>query len=147
MGEKSCIGFAFGDIKHTTMFPSDVKTQILPQIIDKSKVNKKKAAACMHSVGLHDCLKDTLSSVPGVIICADGHNPGDLKHYLKLLFGRDYDEEKIMIVSSLKPYAGKRNPAHILAYNTLKGRRRKRPTTVLTEKDFRRFVGRKGRQR
>ena len=134
--DNSCIAIASKYCEHTVMYKSAVKKKVAGNL-DK-KLSKESRIAFMHSVGLAECLLKHLGDHPGVFICSDGHKIGRLKHYLKMIMGDQYDDNKIMIRRSLKLPFGKRNPADRLAWSTV--RNRNKPSQVLNDMHFRQFL-------
>lgn len=88
----------------------------------------------MHSVKIYYAIKDNISTLPAIYICADGYDLGLLKHYLKLLLNIHYHEEKIIILRSLKTLFSKKNIADRLAYDVNK--KGKKPSFALKKKHF-----------
>jgi len=135
IGKKSVLGLASRKINFTVLMTSSEKKRVFGKLIKKYGENR--TYAIMHAVKLYYALKGNINLLPVIYICEEGLNKGLLKHYLMLFLKGDYDENKINILSSLKPMFGKKNIADRLASKVRKNNQK--PTIELEEKHFKKL--------
>ncbi len=134
--EGSTIALSSKKLDYTIRFEAKVKKTIFRNYLKKYPEERFKAI--IHCIGLFYCLKDSIDKMPGVFICADGFNIGLIKHYLKDFLKEKYNDEKIVIYSSLSKIFGKKNKADKLARKTNKGDFR--PTKIIKISEIERFL-------
>jgi hypothetical protein len=134
--EKSVIALVTNKIEFSILFEAHMKRRFFE--IYNSNYSKEHLLNLLHSIGLFILVKDYIENIPGIFICADGFNPGRLKHNLGNFLRNKDQIQKIHIFSSLKPILGKKNPADRLAYFVNKQNRN--PTKRLTLLDLQRFL-------
>lgn len=132
INEKSAIALASQKIKFTVLIKSSEKKKVFKKL--EKAHDKGRVSAIVQSAKIFYALKDHIDLIPGVYICSDGHNPSQLKYYLKQFLGHKYNEEKIIILQSLKPLFGKKNIADRAAHHV--ARENGKPSLELKEEHF-----------